>query len=227
MKITLPFATEKFNQFNALIFDSKLPPIPIRLSDALGYIGQFVTRRIPSSDGLSGEIKYELRFSRAHDMSEEEHEDTIIHEMIHYYIAFSGSSDNAPHGRLFRKIMSDINTRFGRHLSITHKWTREEAYKAKCSRRKWHVIAVAELPDGLTAIKVLPRVVPKIIDFYMAISNSITINSVELFLSDAPQFNIYPVSTTNRLHIVDRNVIMSHLSNASRLYVENGKLVQR
>lgn len=227
MRFTLAFAIDKFKKFNILIFKSQLPQIPIRLSDAVGFLGLFVTRNTHSPSGPAHGSKYEFRFSRAYDLPEEELEDTIIHEMIHYYIAYTGQRDNAPHGRVFRKIMTDINTRFNRHLTISHRLSREEAMKVKCSRRKWHVIAIGELTDGHTILKVLPRVIPKIIKFHEAMSRGFDLNSIDLYLSDAPEFNIYPVSTANKFHIINPDEIRPLLANATRLYVEDGKLVQR
>ena len=56
-------------------------------------------------------------------------EDTIIHEMIHYHILSNQLQDTSAHGKLFRKMMDDINARFGRNVTISHKPTEEEREK--------------------------------------------------------------------------------------------------
>lgn len=64
---------------------------------------------------------FHLRFSSAFDLQEEEWEDTIIHELIHYYLAFFDMNDKTSHGENFKRMMKDINARFGRHVSISYK----------------------------------------------------------------------------------------------------------
>lgn len=56
-------------------------------------------------------------------MPENEWEDILIHEMIHYFIAYQGLNDNAPHGKLFREKMNEINTKYHRNISISRKNT--------------------------------------------------------------------------------------------------------
>ena len=55
------------------------------------------------------------------DLPEELVEDTILHEMIHYYIAFNHWSDTSTHGQLFRREMKRINEKGGRHISISYR----------------------------------------------------------------------------------------------------------
>ena len=61
MTPTIPFIKEKFDEYNRMMFDGKLPDIPIRLSNAKGFLGMccFKKKRI---DGQGGE----LRFRAAH-----------------------------------------------------------------------------------------------------------------------------------------------------------------
>lgn len=55
------------------------------------------------------------------DLPEELVEDTILHEMIHYYIAFNQWRDTSTHGQLFRREMKRINEKGGRHISISYR----------------------------------------------------------------------------------------------------------
>ena len=41
--------------------------------------------------------------------------------MIHYYIAYKGIRDSSAHGKIFRSLMSVVNTRHGRHVSVSVK----------------------------------------------------------------------------------------------------------
>lgn len=121
MKATIPYIQEKFNEFNQQMFDGCLPMLPIKLSKARTFLGILAYRRRRT---LSGEIEkydFRLRISTYHDLPEQELEDTIIHEMIHYYIGIKQLKDTSAHGKIFRKMMKDINERYGRHITISYR----------------------------------------------------------------------------------------------------------
>lgn len=58
------------------------------------------------------------------DLPEDVVKDTIIHEMIHYYIMSNQMQDTAPHGKLFIAKMQEINRKFNRNLAVTHRTTK-------------------------------------------------------------------------------------------------------
>lgn len=62
---------------------------------------------------------FAISISGYYDLTADELEDVMVHEMIHYSIAYSGLIDTAPHGTLFRTLMADFNERFGRHITIS------------------------------------------------------------------------------------------------------------
>ena len=75
-------------------------------------------------------------------------EDTILHEMIHYWILSNQMQDTGPHGEIFIKKMKEINVKFNRNLSVSHKATKEEHDKDTEVRQ--HLIcamAVVVLPS--------------------------------------------------------------------------------
>lgn len=121
MKVTLPFIVEKFNEYNEQIFGGTLPLLPIRLGRArtrLGSFGYSIRRRF----FLKREMyNFHMRFSTYYDLPQELWEDTIIHEMIHYYLALNKQQDATPHGPNFRRLMKNINAKHGRHLRISVK----------------------------------------------------------------------------------------------------------
>ena len=125
MKPDVPYIEAKFQEFNSLMFDNALPPVPVALSKASSYVGlcTFKTRR-----HLFGKVEhydFRLRFSTRLDLPEAEVEDTIIHEMIHYYIRLNRIKDTSAHGKVFRQMMNELNSRFGRHITISHRTTKE------------------------------------------------------------------------------------------------------
>lgn len=228
MEITQDLVKERFELFNRQIFGGKLPMPRICLSRARTFLGActFKTKR-----GLMGKktrYGFAIRISTMFDMSEAEFEDTLIHEMIHYYIGVNQIEDTSAHGEKFRSMMADINSRFGRHINISHRdegnSANASAVKSAVQRRQYHVIAVASLADGRTGFKVLPRVAPSILKFYNGLLSSGMVKAVSLFMSDSPFFYSYPNSSSLRVHIMERDAVMQHLEGAMDIFCDGKTL---
>ena len=119
---TIPYIQSRFDEFNARFFAGALPPVPIKLSNARTFLGKltFTKRR----KWLFGEWTYSnfvLRINTRFDLPEQLIEDTILHEMIHYYIAVNQLRDTSMHGRLFRQEMKRINAEGNRHITISYR----------------------------------------------------------------------------------------------------------
>lgn len=127
MRPTLEYIERKFNEFNELCFGGELPALPFRISSARTFLGQISYVKKRNRDGSWSYRDFTFRVSNRHDLPEPIVEDTIIHEMIHYHILYNQLQDNAPHGLLFRRKMNEINKRFGRNVSISHRRTAEES----------------------------------------------------------------------------------------------------
>ena len=224
MKVTIPYIEQKFEEFNRLIFAGKLPKLPIELSDAKTFLGVCVYKTRRGKDGKKMYYDFRLRINTRIDLSEAEIEDTIIHEMIHYYIGYHQLQDSSAHGPLFRQIMHAINEKFGRHLSVSHKGTKQQIRQAIDSKPRWHVIAVITLKDNRCGLKVLPRVLPSILHYYNNVKRSPMVADIQLYMSNDPFFNQFPSSKALRFHIQERQEVMSHLKEAKKLSC-NGRLL--
>ena len=106
MKATIPYIEKKFDEFNRLIFEGKLPRIPIELSNAKTFLGQCVYKKRRRPFGKPKLYDFRLRINTRIDLPEQELEDTIIHEMIHYYIGYNKLEDASSHGPLFLQMMN-------------------------------------------------------------------------------------------------------------------------
>ena len=168
---------------------------------------------------------FKLRINTRIDLTEAEIEDIIIHEMIHYYIGFNKIEDTSSHGRVFRQLMNTINERFGRHIRISHKLTQEEKEQLYSTQKRWHVVAFVVFKDGRTGIKVLPVIVPKILNYYNAVSKEISIERIELYATNDTFFNRFPSSSALRVHYIDRAEAEEHLKLAERLACDGRRLV--
>ena len=120
MKATVPYIEKKFEEFNRQMFGGKLSKIPVELSDAKTFLGQCVFKKRRKPIGKTELYDFRLRINTRVDLPEREIEDTIIHEMIHYYIGYNKLEDASAHGPLFLSIMNEINRKFGRNLTVSH-----------------------------------------------------------------------------------------------------------
>ena len=215
MKATIPYVEQKFDEFNQQMFGGVLPRIPILLSDAKTFLGQCVFRKRRDKSGNVICYDFKLRINVRIDLPEREVEDTIIHEMIHYYIHYNQLKDNSAHGSLFRKMMNDINMKYHRNVSISHHSTKEQKEELQDKRQRYHVVAVVTFHDGKVGIKVLPRVLASILKYYNQVSSVKEVSSVRLYMSDDIFFNQYPNSAALKVHYVDADVIEEHLRKAA------------
>lgn len=225
MTPTVTYINKKFDEFNRLIFSGRLPALPIEISDAGGYLGKCVFQQHRRPDGLMEYSDFRLRFNSRIDLPENVLEDTIIHEMIHYLILWTGLHDSSPHGDIFKAIMAGINAAHGRNITIRHKYTDREAKDAVSTKHKWHVIAVLYLKSGKTGVKVLPRTATKILDYYRVATAQTDVVSVGLYLHNNPFFNRYPTSAAHRFHDIDPSLLQSNLTGAHRLKVTGNQIL--
>ena len=215
MTPTVEYLEERFDTFNRMCFDGALPRIPIKLSRARTFVGRLIYR--PVRDWRGRVVRREdfvLRISTYFDLPEAEIEDTLIHEMIHYWIAWKGIKDTSSHGKEFRRIMKEINALHGRHLTISHKSTPEE--QDRDTRVRDHWFCVSQLADGRTALTVAAQ--PCIARIRRAFRWSPSIRSQTWYHSRDPWFNRYPHCRSPKIFPVDPAVLQPHLDAAELLY---------
>ena len=214
MTPTVEYLEERFDTFNRMCFDGALPRIPIKLSRARTFVGRLIYR--PVRDWRGRVVRREdfvLRISTYFDLPEAEIEDTLIHEMIHYWIAWKGIKDTSSHGKEFRRIMKEINALHGRHLTISHKSTPEE--QDRDTRVRDHYFCVSQLADGRTALTVAAQ--PCIARIRRAFRWSPTVRSQTWYHSRDPWFNRYPHCRSPKIFPVDPAVLQPHLDGAELL----------
>lgn len=224
MTLSIDLLKEKFNRYNALIFAGRLPDVPILICEAKTFAGQCRSkvRRLP--DGRREHYDFTIKISNKFSQTEEELDDTLIHEMIHYFIALHGFEDTSTHGQLFKAMIHSINASHGRNITISGRYDRDTM---QATKGRWHVVALIQMKNGQTGIKVLPRVQPKIITFYKNVKASRQVKSVDLYLHCDPYFDTFPTSTALRVHYVEPELLQSKLQGAHRLEVSGNTLIQR
>lgn len=226
MKATKRYVEQKFEEFNRLCFNGLLPKLPVELSDAKTFLGVCVYKKRKTGDGKVEPYDFRLRINTRIDLPEYVVEDTIIHEMIHYFIGVNKLEDVSSHGPVFRHIMNSINEKYGRHITVSHKNTAEQTEQSYDTKRHWHVVAVVSFKDGKTGFKVLPRVLPRIVNYNDKMGKSPQVESISFFMSDDIYFNRFPNSSALNATYVDKDEVMGHLRKAEKLRVEGDKVVR-
>lgn len=83
---TVEYIRQKFDEYNELMFEGKLKLLPFKLSSARSFLGQVRCCRKKKADGTWLYSDFQFIISNKSDYAENVVEDTIIHEMIHYWI---------------------------------------------------------------------------------------------------------------------------------------------
>lgn len=213
MRASLEYIKSKFDEYNTLMFEGKLPPIPFQLSRAKSFLGAVTCRRKRNPDNTWHYHSFVFKISTLLDMPEDVVEDTIIHEMIHYYIMSNQLQDTAPHGRLFIAKMLEINRKFHRNLAVSHRATKEEQDSDK--RIRQHIICVSRLKNGKRGVTVVART--RLFELWDAMSRIPQIEELKWVVSIDPYFNRFPRSQKPSIYIVPSEELDAHLQEAKEL----------
>ncbi len=129
MELTAKILREWFGRFNTEYFNGGLPEPRLLVSSARTQLGQFSCRRVRKrlSQGYTL-MGFTIKVSDYYEMSEHDYQQTLLHEMIHYYIAYTGARDTSPHGRLFRQWAERINKAGGWQITVS---SRTEQYAVR------------------------------------------------------------------------------------------------
>ena len=219
MKVSEEYIKEHFDLYNRTMFGGTLPVPPIHLTNARTYMGQMTCRKRVGLFGRKHFSNYALRFSKRFDFTEEELQDTLIHEMIHYYISYHQLQDSSAHGQLFRQMMNEINQKYGRHITISHRSSKEERLQVIGNRPTPRVFAVIELADGKQYIKAVPRIVQRIRTMHRWLNSSPDIRSITWYYSTDPYFALFPSSMGRKMQLLHMDEAEPHIREA-RLLVQ-------
>lgn len=226
MKATIDYIKHKFEEFNHRFFGGRLPELSFELSDASGFLGLFTCDFRNMPDGTKETTSYKLRINTRIDMQQDALDDVIIHEMIHYFIAYHNLIDTAPHGNIFRCLIESININHGRHIEVSHRnSTPEEQEQAVSKKPTWHVIAEVEFSNGTYGVKVLPRVVPKVLKFVETVKKALDVKDVKLFIHNNPFFNRFPTSTALSCQPIEHEIFLTNIKGAKKLIINGDQLI--
>lgn len=199
MYATIEYVEREFFKFNKKIFGGTLEPLPIKLSSARTFLGKlcYSRKRYLFCGTKYGD--FVLVISDKRDMDEDLLQDTIIHEMIHYYILSNQMKDSSAHGVIFRKMMNDINARYGRNVTISHRASNEERENDTEVRK--HLICISEFEDGRVGITLAAQT--KVFFLWHEIPKFPGVKDCRWYMSQNPYFNRFRRSTTVKIYLVE------------------------
>lgn len=199
MRATIEFLEKGFHRFNREIFRNELPLPQMRISSARSFVGQFKVERESSFVGLRKKETHYLTLSNVYDLEEKILEDVLIHEMIHFLIHFRKIRDTSSHGKNFRFLMNEINSKFGRNITVSHRCTKEQL---ESDQAKAHsIVCLCTMTDGR---KLCCRVSQsKVFEIHRAFQEWDKVAEEEWFWVYGSYFNRYRRVLTPRLFSVD------------------------
>ena len=220
MRPTQEYIEHRFREFNEQYFGGQLPMVPVRLTSARTYLGLLGFKRRRTL--LGGTLNYDfvLRISIRIDLPEREVEDTLLHEMIHLYIASKQLKDTSPHGRLFRRLMADINRRYDRHIAISH--SRTAAEQAQDAQRRLHLLCVSTFDSGERGITIAAKSrVFLLWDMMPAFPHVV---ETRWYATYDPYFNRYPRTLAPKVYRINPDDLIAHLKDARPILREGSRL---
>ena len=154
MIITIPEVEEQFNKWNGIIFNDELPTPHFELMQTKSLLGQFCPRWV------LGEWTYKIRISTFYDRPFESYVDTIVHEMLHYWIKYKGIKDTSSHGKQWKKYAAEISKKYGLTITRTNPAgggvSEKVLEKRKAKKDINETVIVCRLRDGKYGAAVLP-----------------------------------------------------------------------
>ena len=117
MKPTIALMQTWFNEFNALVFDNKLPKVPIKFNNTYRSLGQFYWG---PSRGIG------IKISLYYDRTEEQYRNCLLHEMCHLYCYKQGWY-NEHHGYRWQTIAEKATRLTGLDIQRVERYHLEPA----------------------------------------------------------------------------------------------------
>ena len=155
MTLTTDTLRTWFKQFNADYFGDELPVPRLALSKARTRLGTMACKSVRRI-GRTVYTDFTIRISTYYDCTEREYKETLLHEMIHYYITYKHIRDASSHGPVFRSMMDSLNRRYGWHITVSSSMRgRRLTDPAEAARVRTYVVLALVLDTGERMLSVV------------------------------------------------------------------------
>lgn len=212
MRATLAEIENWFDEYNKMCFGGILTRPPILLNSRLNAMGRTVNKW--HKDVLVNKITESLHIeiSIRLDLPEEEYRDTLLHEMIHYWIMSTGQTDDGIHGTLFMNKMNELINKYGVKITVNYKPSDDILIDRIEHPRH---VCVLRLNDGKVGFAVVAK--NKIAEIGKAFSEMPSIKSVDWYVSERGIFGSYPTQVYPEFIVVDGLTLKKYLKGATPL----------
>lgn len=134
MIVTRHNLLNSFYKYNKEYFDNELPLPELIISNGHRTLGYFKCQ-LNDYGEMFGQV---IEISGNYDYTEEQFRDILVHEMIHYYLMYSGEDTKCHHGKAFNRMAIRFNVMYGMNITPTIDLT---PYKLRDGKSKlWHKI---------------------------------------------------------------------------------------
>lgn len=149
MIITTSEIKNQFDKWNGIIFNNELPTPTFELMQTKSLLGQFKWRKIGYD-----RFGYTIRISTFYDRPMESYIDTIVHEMLHFYIKYKGIKDTSSHGRYWKAKAAEISKKYNLNISRCNPaggGVSEAVLEKKANSKigKFEYVFVCKMRDGI------------------------------------------------------------------------------
>ncbi len=118
MEVTEKVLEKKFDECNKIYFNNGLPYPFFSIFCKKKPFAKFTYLK-KKKNGENVLVYKKISVSIYYDFTEEQLRDIIVHEMIHYFIAYNDIKDNKEHGKIFLSIAERLNSEFGLNVEKT------------------------------------------------------------------------------------------------------------
>ena len=118
MEVTEKVLEKKFDECNKIYFNNGLPYPFFSIFCKKKPFAKFTYLK-KKKNGENVLVYKKISVSIYYDFTEEQLRDMIVHEMIHYFIAYNDIKDNKEHGKIFLSIAERLNSEFGLNIEKT------------------------------------------------------------------------------------------------------------
>lgn len=115
-----------FNIYNKQYFNGSLPTPSFRITHKKKEFGRF-----ECSVGWRKITNPVIMVSDVYNYTDDQLRDIMLHEMIHYYLAYNRIDRIITHGKAFKNMMNDFNLNEGTNIQITYNKNEFEKVEGK------------------------------------------------------------------------------------------------
>jgi hypothetical protein len=155
MQVDIKWMETWFDRFNHDYFDGGLPRPRFALSKSRTRLGSMACKRRLKM-GRIQYYDYSIHISNYYDQSERQFQNVMLHEMIHYSIAYTGLKDTSSHGDVFRGMMDSLNRKYGWGITVMSSTRNVKVSEdMKPDPNKERLVLALEMADGKRFLSVV------------------------------------------------------------------------